>query len=135
MFKYLLVLIFIGVLASCSSTGKSPISKGLVESTSTDPEYGYTENKPIELGGFLLGTKYEGAHIEYFQSLMGPNGETVKVKRLGSCCAFEDPSMPFGGGLLDRYELSYKGQSKPVIIYVNLYKFNKPVAPQGFILL
>ena len=102
--------------------------------TSKDPTYGYNEQNPVELGGFLLGSKYEGTHVEYFQSLLGPNGEQVQVKRLGSCCAFEDSSMPFGGGLLDMYELTYKGISKPIIIYVNLYKFVKPMAPQGFAL-
>ncbi|WP_440906602.1 hypothetical protein ACMZOO_17920 (plasmid) [Catenovulum sp. SX2] len=135
MLKNILVLAFIGFLASCSSTSTQPVATGLSEMTSSDPEYGYSENKPIELGGFLRGTKYEGAHIEYFQSLLGPNGEAVQVKRLGSCCPFEDPSMPFGGGLLDQYELSYKGLPKPVVIYVNLYKFNKPIAPKGFTLL
>lgn len=101
---------------------------------SSDSEYGYSPTKPIELGGFLRGTKYEGAHIEYFQSLFGPNGEQLEIKRLGSCCPFEDSSMPFGGGLLDKYELSYEGLSEPVVIHVNLYKFNKPMAPKGFTL-
>ncbi|MCF6442123.1 hypothetical protein L1077_22100 [Pseudoalteromonas luteoviolacea] len=133
--KQVLVIFFTLLILGCDTTPKKPLSAGSFQLTSNDPEYGYTENKPIELGGFLRGTKSAGAHIEYFEGLIGPNGEKVKVTRLGSCCAFEDKSMPFGGGMLDRYQLSYKGQEKPAIIYVNLYKFNKPLAPKGFALL
>jgi len=132
-FKNIIVIIFLVQFSGCASTSKAPLSIDSFDMTSKDPEYGVTEQNPIELGGFLRGTKYEGAHIEYFQGLQGPNGEQVQVKRLGSCCAFEDPSMPFGG-LLDMYELTYNGISKPIVIYVNLYKFVKPMAPKGLVL-
>lgn len=119
----------------CTTTVKTPLSADSFSMTSKDPAYGFSAQKPIELGGFLHGSKYEGAHMEYFQNLLGPNGEQVQARRLGSCCAFEDSSIPFGGGLLDKYELTYDGITKPLIIYVNLYKFVKPMAPQGFALL
>lgn len=135
MFKQVFLVVLFIALAACGTTQNNASSAFSSEMTSNDPEYGYTAQKPIELGGFLRGSKYEGAHIDYFQSLEGPNGETVEVKRLGSCCAFEDATMPFGGGMLDRYQLSYNGIKKPVVIYVNLYKFNKPLAPKGFLLL
>ncbi|GEK10963.1 hypothetical protein [Pseudoalteromonas peptidolytica] len=133
--KKVLVVFFTLLIFGCNTTPKESISTDSFHLTSNDPEYGYTEKKPIELGSFLRGTKSASAHIEYFDGLIGPNGEKVKVTRLGSCCAFEDKSMPFGGGLLDRYQLTYEGQEKPAIIYVNLYKFNKPLAPKGFSLL
>ncbi|MGB2742634.1 MAG: hypothetical protein WBC60_18975 [Cognaticolwellia sp.] len=133
--KKILVIILTFVLLGCNATPKEPLSSDSFQFTSQDPEYGYTSEKPIELGGFLTGTKSSGAHIEYFEGLLGPNGEQVNIQRLGSCCAFEDKTMPFGGGLLDRYQLTYEGQKAPAIIYVNLYKFNKPLAPQGFALL
>jgi hypothetical protein len=40
--------------------------------------------------------------------------------------------MSFGGALLDRFELSYEGIEKPVIIFVDLYEYNQPKAPKGF---
>lgn len=133
--KQVLVILFTLLIVGCNTTPKEPLPVESYHLTSTDPEYGYIAEKPIELGGFLLGSKSAGAHVQYFEGLLGPNGEQVKVTRIGSCCAFEDKSMPFGGGLLDRYQLTYKGQNKPAIIYVNLYKFNKPLAPKGFALL
>ena len=135
MFKNLVLIILLSHLIGCASTSKEPLSSESFNMTSKDSTYGYTEVNPIELGGFLRGTKYEGAHIQYFDSLLGPNGEEVKVRRLGSCCEFLDDSMPFGGGLLDKYELTYKGISKPVVVYVNLYKYTKPMAPKDFALL
>ncbi|TMP27722.1 hypothetical protein CWB99_13595 [Pseudoalteromonas rubra] len=133
--KYILLIFFFALLSGCQTTSPEPGITGDTEYTSSDPEYGFVPHKPIKLGGFLRGSKYEGSHIDYFQSLTGPNGEPVEVKRLGSCCPFEDKSMLFGGGMLDQYELSYEGQKKPVTIYVNLYQFEAPKAPQGFTLL
>jgi hypothetical protein len=133
--KQISIIILTIVLFGCNTTPNKPLSTESFQLTSQDSDYGYTSQKPIELGGFLQGTKSAGAHIEYFEGLLGPNGEEVSIQRLGRCCAFEDKTMPFGGGLLDRYQLTYKGQKKPAVIYVNLYKFNKPLAPKGFALL
>jgi hypothetical protein len=135
--KYLIVVFAFLVLVGCGSTSsqKQTSTAADLTHTSSDPNYGYSEDQPVLLGGFLRGTKYAGAHIEYFESLLGPNGEEVSVRRLGSCCGFEDSSLPLGGGMLDQYELSYSGQEKPVVIFVNLYRFEQPKAPMGFALL
>jgi hypothetical protein len=133
--KKLLIVLVIFLTYGCSSTANNSQFTADLSTSSTDPQYGYIESKPVELGGFMRGTKYEGAHFEYFRSLLGPQGQKVKVERLGSCCEFEDASLPLGGGLLDRYELTYEGQKKPAVIYVNLYRFEQPKAPQGFTLL
>lgn len=131
-----MVFLFFAVFAfGCTSTNNSNSVEVDFSYTSNDPTYGFSQDNPINLGGFLRGTKYEGAHIEYFQSLIGPNGEDVSVSRLGSCCEFIDESLPLGGGLLDRYQLSYEGIDKPIVVYVNLYKFEQPKAPIGFALL
>lgn len=135
--KYLVALLAVLLIAGCSTTPapeSTPISVDFTH-TSSDPTYGFSEDKPIMLGGFLHGTEYQGAHIQYFNNLLGPNGEKVNVRRLGSCCGFEYSSLPLGGGMLDMYELSYSGQDKPVVVFVNLYKFESPKAPKGFALL
>ena len=135
--KNLVTILTILFITACSSTTAPESSLNAVDlrHTSSDPDYGFSEDKPIMLGGFLSGTEYQGAHIQYFNSLIGPKGESVNVRRLGSCCGFEDASLPLGGGMLDMYELSYSGQSEPVVVFVNLYKFEMPKAPMGFALL
>ena len=133
--RLILLLLAVVAIISCTSTVNKSQVEVSKQFTTADPEYGYDEAKPVQLGGFLMGRQSEGAHFQYFENLRGPAGQLVEVQRLGSCCAFEDPTLPFGGGLLDRYLLTYEGQDKPAIIYINLYKFEKPMAPVGFTLL
>ena len=77
--KQVLVIFFTLFIVGCNTTPKEPLSEESFNLTSIDPEYGYTAEKPIELGGFLLGSKSAGAHKQYFEGLLGPNGEQVKV--------------------------------------------------------
>ena len=125
-------MLFVFGIASCSAVDNRLISPGLIEPSVNDVDYGLVANKPVKLGGFMRGTKHAGYHIEYFSSLVGPQGQSVSYRRLGRCCAFRDISLPFGAGFLDKYELTYKGINKPVVIYVNLYKYEQPKAPKGF---
>jgi len=36
------------------------------------------------------------------------------------------------GGLLDKYEVKYRGIEKPVLLFLNMYDYEQPVAPMGF---
>lgn len=98
---------------------------------SGDPEYGYSPEKPINVGG---GSLLEGPARQraFLNSIAGPGGQAVTYRRLGSCCAFESPDSPLGGGLLDQYEVSHGGLANPVILYLNLYTPGTPLAPFGF---
>lgn len=57
---------------------------------------------------------------------------TVSFRRLGSCCFFNTLNGYDGRGLLDQYEVTYKGIPKPVIPYLNLYDTAPLQAPPGF---
>lgn len=142
--KYLgLAIVSVGFamfLSGCGAKAKNLASENRLNeayfvNTSSDEEYGYQPEKALLLGGFLFGTDSQDYHYIYFNRLRGPSGQEVSVKRAGSCCGFKDEKLPFGGGMLDLYELTYEGLEKPVIVYVNLYRFEEPKAPQGFILL
>lgn len=102
---------------------------------SEDGTYGYSEKNPIKVGG---ATNSEGPKNEqrYLNALAGPNGEEISYKRLGSCCAFETENGFMGGGLLDRYEVKWKGGKKPVIIFINMYDMDDKElkAPKGLTL-
>lgn len=135
MFKSLVLSMLFVFLVGCASTSKTPLPAQSFNMTFKEPSYCHTQENPIELGGCLRGIKCDGAQLQYFPSFLDPDGVEVYVKRLGSCCAFEDPSIPLGGGLLDMYELTYDEISKPIFNYVNLYKFVKPKAPKNFVLL
>jgi hypothetical protein len=98
-----------------------------VEAPAQEPSgYGYTPEDPIKVGGGPSGEH------EYLQHLRGPEGQRLRFHRLGSCCGFDDPSLPFGGGLLDMYEVTYEGLASPVRLYLDMYRRQEPRAPTGF---
>lgn len=101
---------------------------------SQSEEYGYSEDNPVKVGTENLndGPANERAYLDL---LTGPNGEEISYNRLGSCCEFETENSPFGGGLLDRYEIEYEGLEEPIILYINMYDPDPDgvvQAPEGF---
>lgn len=96
--------------------------------------YGYSPENPIKVGAFENGTKprFNKNHRKFLSALRGPNGEDIEYKRLGSCCSTKSEKAVYGDSvLLDRYELKYYGVAKPLIIYINMYDFEKPLLPIG----
>lgn len=120
-----LLLLF---LSACSST------KSLSQSTTNnkkavyDSTYGYTQDNPIKVGGQASGPANER---EYLNNLAGPKGEKISYKRLGSCCAFQRTNSYLGNGYLDMYELTWGNQSKPIILYLNMYDKEELWVPFG----
>lgn len=98
---------------------------------SKDKTYGYTEKNPIMVGGVKNN---EGPLNErrYLNALAGPNGEYISYNRTGSCCQFKSENGFMGSGLLDMYEVTWKNQKEPVILYINMYDAGNLKAPVGF---
>lgn len=70
--------------------------------------------------------------IDYLHSLSGPNRERLEFNRIGSCCPFETKNSSFGGGLLDKYWVTYKGKGNTILLYINMYDEDVLYAPEGF---
>lgn len=125
------------ILTSLRSNGKG-VPNGRTDSSApylritklalaNDPEYGYSYDKPIRTGPISL--KF---HLLYLNSLRGPKGEVLEYERKGSCCAFEDDTLPPGGGLLDVYKVKVDGSSDVITLYVDMYRKGPPQLPVGF---
>lgn len=102
----------------------------LVAGISTDPTYGVTQKNPICVGG----NTDNGARNQqrYLNAMRGPKGEEISYHRRGSCCAFKTPNGLIGGmGMLDAYEITWAGNDKPVLLYLNLYDEGPLRAPIG----
>jgi hypothetical protein len=100
-----------------------------------DHNYGYSQDQPVMIGGFLEGAGNRWSS-QYFSSLLGPNGEPTRFERVSSCCGFRlsDPKFVAEGmdvGYLDEYRVAVDG-ADPVTIYVSLYAEAKVYAPKGF---
>ncbi|MDH6354410.1 hypothetical protein M2132_000738 [Dysgonomonas sp. PH5-45] len=102
-----------------------------IEKYSEDKSYGYTEENPIKVGGAL---KSKGPENErrFLNALAGPNGEVITYIRGGNCCPFETENGFLGGGLLDKYIISYKGLKENITLYINMYDSEELAVPVGF---
>lgn len=95
-------------------TGTCPIS--------TDDTYGYTRENAIRVGDggeFFGGPARERTYLD---NLRGPSGEAISYERTGSL-NFEDT-------ILDEYRIT--GLATPVVLYIDVYKFEELKAPVGF---
>lgn len=111
---------------------RSTVEPAAVQEISTDRTYGVTQKNPICVGG----KPSEGVRNQqrYLNALRGPKGEETTYRRRGSCCEFKTPNGIMGLGLLDVYELTWAGNSKPMLLYVNLYDAGPLRAPVGLTL-
>ncbi len=144
--KHLAVLYILTLTSSCVSTkstlknvdDNAPIPKLLgnvfvISNYSTDPKYGYDQNYPINV--FYLSSKDENLNPSRFlNALAGPKGEAISFKKLESCCPFPTAKSEMGAGFLDRYEITWSGQSKPIILFLNIYEKGQLLVPVGFTL-
>ncbi|MES2515463.1 MAG: hypothetical protein V4580_15015 [Bacteroidota bacterium] len=94
---------------------------------STDKKYGYEANPKWAVPVGKVANEYA-----YLKALQGPNKEKVQAQRISSCCEFESKASLFGMGLLDKWELTYEGLKKPVIVYLNSYSSETPKCINGF---
>lgn len=125
------------ILSSLISKGKgipngrsdstAPFLRGVNFQPANDPEYGYSQEKPIRIGKLPARS-----HIFYLNTLRGPNGEAIEYERKGSCCEFNDKSLPLGGGLLDVYKIKVDGSGDEITLYVDMYRLGPPQLPVGF---
>jgi hypothetical protein len=128
-------LIVLCLLAACSTTKKvatvppPPLldeNTFKITETSTDKTYGYTESNPIRVGNGPKNAR------RYLNALAGPKGQKIMYTRTGSCCTFKTP-LGYGGiGQLDKYKVTWAGQTAPVILYLNMFESGVLKSPVGF---
>lgn len=137
-----IALAFVSV--SCVSTkstiknidDNAPIPKLTKDNTfviteySKDKKYGYDKDYPINV--FYRNTRDESINQERFlNALAGPNDEKITFKKLESCCPFPTKKTELGAGFLDVYEITWEGQKKPLLLYLNIYEKGLLMVPMG----
>ncbi len=88
-----------------------------------DSVYGVTPSSAIKVG--LDETTGPARESQYLSALRGPAGQPLRSSRIGSVLS--------GGTILHIYELSYEGLEKPVPVFLDVYHFETPKAPAGFV--
>lgn len=102
-----------------------------IKDTTFDRTYGYKQFNPVRVAN---DRKASGPKNErrYLNALLGPNNEEIFYERLGSCCAFRTPNAPIENmGLLDRYQIYWKGCKDTLIVYINMYDKGSMKIPYG----
>ncbi|WP_306352383.1 2-dehydro-3-deoxyphosphooctonate aldolase [Flavobacterium sp. '19STA2R22 D10 B1'] len=137
-------LLLLTIVTSCISTKNtirniddSAIAPTLLDENtykitvqSTDKKYGYDKNYPIHVGF----TKLEEGPVNqrrFLNALAGPNGEKIKYERLFNCCPFPSKKSELGSGLLDQYKITWEGQEKPIMLYLDMYEKGQIMIPVG----
>jgi len=110
--------------------GRPLVANPLFENA--EGEYGLTRTNPVLVAHLAGITPY--SERLYLHRLRGPDGQPVEYRRAGSCCHFSTPNGVVAElGLLDVYEVRYRGLREPVTVYINMYDPGHSLrAPDGF---
>jgi hypothetical protein len=91
------------------------------QEVATDKKYGYTAEMPIKVGGESEGNGSLNQR-KFLNALAGPNGEKIKYNRIGSCCPYKTDKSAFGTAFLDKYQITWDGQEKPIVLLIDFYE-------------
>ncbi len=89
-----------------------------------DPEYGFSPDKPIQVGNTNLKDGPEREQI-YLLTLRGPDNQEVIFTR-------QAPQFNQAGTIVDPYQIEYDGLEAPLLLYFDLYNFSTLQVPIGF---
>ena len=103
----------------------------IITKKASDKKYAFTENYPVNVG-FTSVDDGENNEKRYLNALAGPNGEKISYKFVESCCPFPSNRADVGAGMLDIFEITYEGQTKPALVYLNKYERGELLIPVGF---
>lgn len=141
--KTVLQILAVMILVSgCSSTKKSTGGHSrttppqylsddayLLTIASDDNTYGYQQHNPVKVGGLTNGPSNER---RFLNGLSGPNGESIRYYRAGSCCPFKTPNgLMNKTGMLDKYMVTWVGATDTLAIYINMYDEGDLKIPVG----
>jgi hypothetical protein len=120
---------FGAAIASLRTPTSLPETAAVIEASASrcpitsDDTYGFSAGNPVKVG--LDGATGPTRELQYLNALRGPKGQPLKFRRVGTTLA--------GATILDIYELNYEGLNSPVRIHLDVYHFEEPQAPRGFV--
>lgn len=102
----------------------------IITKKATDKKYAYNENYPVNVG---FTTLEDGVNnqMRFLNALTGPKGEKISYKLVDTCCPFPTKRSDMGAGMLDIFEITYEGQTKPILLYINKYERGELLIPMG----
>jgi hypothetical protein len=103
----------------------------IVTAYSKDKKYGYDKDYPINVFYKNVASAKENQE-RFLNALAGPKGEKISYTKTGICCPFPNTKSEMGVAYLDVYSITWEGQKKPVVLYLNSYEKGALMVPVGF---
>jgi hypothetical protein len=141
----LLPILLLLILTSCTSTQSTlknvdnhamvPKVSGtntfVLTAYSNDKKYGYDKDYPINVFYNNVAAAKENQE-RFLNALAGPKGEKIRYIKTGICCPFPTTRSEMGVASLEVYSISWEGQKKPAILYLNSFEKGALMVPVGF---
>ncbi len=133
------------VLSACTSTQStlkniennaeipkvSAVNTFIITAYSKDKKYGYDKDYPINVFYKNVASAKDNQE-RFLNALAGPKGEQISYAKTEICCPFPCTKTEMGVAYLDVYSITWEGQKKPVILYLNSYEKGSLMVPTGF---
>ena len=103
----------------------------ILTTSSKDKKYGYDKDYPINVFYKNVASAKENQE-RFLNALAGPKGEKITYTKTGICCPFPNAIAEMGVASLDVYNITWEGQKKPIILYLNSYEKGVLMVPVGF---
>lgn len=141
----LFIVILSLILSACTSTQStlknvkndaeipkvSAANTFILTAFSKDKKYGYDKDYPINVFYKNVAGAKENQE-RFLNALAGPKGEKISYTKTGICCPFPNTKSEMGVASLDIYSITWEGQKKPIILYLNSYEKGVLMVPMGF---
>lgn len=103
----------------------------IITKKATSKKYAYNEDYPVNVG-FTSSENGLSNETRYLNALAGPNGEKITYVLKDACCPFPTQKTEMGAGTIDMYEITWEGQKKPIVLYLNKFEKGLLLIPIGF---
>ena len=101
-----------------------------VTKNATSKKYGYDPDYPVNVNFTSVEDGWNN-QVRFLNALAGPNGEYISFTFKDVCCPFPTKKTETGAGTIDIFEITWKGQDKPILIYINKFEKGELLIPVG----
>ncbi|AIG30440.1 2-dehydro-3-deoxyphosphooctonate aldolase [Flavobacterium psychrophilum] len=105
-------------------------SSFIITKNATSKKYGYDPDYPVNVN-FTSEEDGLNNQIRFLKALAGPKGEKIKYTQKDPCCPFPSKRANTGAGIIDVFEITWEGQNKPILLYINKFEKGELFIPIG----
>jgi hypothetical protein len=101
-----------------------------ITKNATSKKYGYDQDYPVNVNFTSIEDGINN-QIRFLNALAGPKGEKITFVKKDVCCPFPTKKIDTGAGTIDTFEITWEGQAKPLLLYINKFEKGELLIPVG----